>query len=64
MSAGYTIGNPTGLTILSQFAHYHSLLKVDEKLATLVKAVINNEARYVAQFPYCQFSVSVERALL
>lgn len=37
----------------NQFAHYHSLLKVDEKLATLVKAVINNEARYVAQFPYC-----------
>ncbi|TFK29311.1 hypothetical protein FA15DRAFT_664243 [Coprinopsis marcescibilis] len=37
----------------NQFAHYHSLLHVDAKLASLVKAVINNEARYVAQFPYC-----------
>ncbi|KDR83528.1 hypothetical protein GALMADRAFT_54994 [Galerina marginata CBS 339.88] len=37
----------------NQFAHYHSLLSVDPKLATLVKAVINNEARYVAQYPYC-----------
>ncbi|TFK43339.1 Six-hairpin glycosidase-like protein [Crucibulum laeve] len=37
----------------NQFAHYHSLLAVDPQLATLVKAVINNEARYVAQYPYC-----------
>ncbi|EAU84952.2 hypothetical protein CC1G_00471 [Coprinopsis cinerea okayama7 len=37
----------------NQFAHYHSLLRVDPALAKLVKAVINNEARYVAQFPYC-----------
>ena len=37
----------------NQFAHYHSLLSVDKQLATLVKAVINNEARYVSQFPYC-----------
>ncbi|PPQ77322.1 hypothetical protein CVT25_010904 [Psilocybe cyanescens] len=37
----------------NQFAHYHSLLSVDPDLATLVKAVINNEARYVAQYPYC-----------
>ncbi|KAF9483987.1 hypothetical protein BDN70DRAFT_798797 [Pholiota conissans] len=37
----------------NQFAHYHSLLAVDPKLATLVKAVINNEARYVSQYPYC-----------
>ncbi|KAF9469076.1 Six-hairpin glycosidase-like protein [Collybia nuda] len=37
----------------NQFAHYHSLLAVDPHLATLVRAVINNEARYVAQFPYC-----------
>lgn len=36
-----------------QFAHYHSLLTVDDNLASLVKAVINNEARYVTQFPYC-----------
>ncbi|KNZ74441.1 Meiotically up-regulated gene 157 protein [Termitomyces sp. J132] len=37
----------------NQFAHYHSLLGVDPELATLVKAIINNEARYVAQYPYC-----------
>ncbi|KAF8205144.1 Six-hairpin glycosidase-like protein [Pholiota molesta] len=37
----------------NQFAHYHSLLAVDPELATLVKAVINNEARYVAEYPYC-----------
>ncbi|RXW23362.1 hypothetical protein EST38_g2481 [Candolleomyces aberdarensis] len=37
----------------NQFAHYHSLLGADPDLAALVKAVINNEARYVAQFPYC-----------
>ncbi|KAF9263589.1 hypothetical protein L218DRAFT_959124 [Marasmius fiardii PR-910] len=37
----------------NQFAHYHSLLGVDPELATLVKAVINNEARYVAEYPYC-----------
>ncbi|KAF5333469.1 hypothetical protein D9611_002335 [Ephemerocybe angulata] len=37
----------------NQFAHYHSLLGADPHLASLVKAVINNEARYVAQFPYC-----------
>ncbi|KAF5321078.1 hypothetical protein D9619_000858 [Psilocybe cf. subviscida] len=37
----------------NQFAHYHSLLSVDPALATLVKAVINNEARYVAEYPYC-----------
>ncbi|KAF8974386.1 Six-hairpin glycosidase-like protein [Flammula alnicola] len=37
----------------NQFAHYHTLLSVDRELATLVKAVINNEARYVAEYPYC-----------
>ncbi|CAL1702220.1 unnamed protein product [Somion occarium] len=37
----------------NQFAHYHSLLSIDKGLATLVKAVINNEARYVSQYPYC-----------
>ncbi|KAJ3514566.1 hypothetical protein NLJ89_g2306 [Agrocybe chaxingu] len=37
----------------NQFAHYHSLLGVDPELAALVKAVINNEARYVAEYPYC-----------
>ncbi|KAF5387780.1 hypothetical protein D9615_000219 [Tricholomella constricta] len=37
----------------NQFAHYISLLGVDPQLATLVKAVINNEARYVAEYPYC-----------
>lgn len=37
----------------NQFAHYHNLLSVDVDLANLVKAVINNEARYVSQYPYC-----------
>ncbi|KAI0771853.1 Six-hairpin glycosidase-like protein [Trametes elegans] len=37
----------------NQFAHYHTLLSIDKELSTLVKAVINNEARYVAQYPYC-----------
>jgi len=37
----------------NQFAHYGSLLGSDPELAKLVKAVINNEARYVSQYPYC-----------
>ncbi|KAJ7110661.1 Six-hairpin glycosidase-like protein [Mycena epipterygia] len=37
----------------NQFAAYTALLGTDPALATLVKAVINNEARYVAEFPYC-----------
>ncbi|EJD01025.1 uncharacterized protein FOMMEDRAFT_21486 [Fomitiporia mediterranea MF3/22] len=37
----------------NQFAHYHSLLGEDKDLATLVKAVIHNEARYISQYPYC-----------
>ncbi|KAJ7767047.1 Six-hairpin glycosidase-like protein [Mycena maculata] len=37
----------------NQFAHYFALLPSDPALATLVKAVINNEARYVSQYPYC-----------
>ncbi|KAF8680217.1 Metal-independent alpha-mannosidase [Rhizoctonia solani] len=37
----------------NQLAHYHSLLGQDKELATLVKAVINNEARYIAEYPYC-----------
>ncbi|KAF7341716.1 Glycoside hydrolase family 125 protein [Mycena sanguinolenta] len=37
----------------NQFATYISLLPLDPSLQTLVKAVINNEARYVTQFPYC-----------
>ncbi|KAJ6587334.1 Six-hairpin glycosidase-like protein [Mycena sp. CBHHK59/15] len=37
----------------NQFAHYTALLGTDPELATLVKAVINNEARYVAEYPYC-----------
>ncbi|KIM91009.1 glycoside hydrolase family 125 protein [Piloderma croceum F 1598] len=37
----------------NQFAHYHTLLSIDKDLQTLVKAVINNEARYVTQYPYC-----------
>ncbi|KAH8914578.1 glycoside hydrolase family 125 protein [Atractiella rhizophila] len=37
----------------NQFAHYSKLLKNDTELSTLVKAIINNEARYIKQFPYC-----------
>jgi meiotically up-regulated gene 157 (Mug157) protein len=37
----------------NQFAHYLPLLSLDQELAALVKAVINNEARYVAEYPYC-----------
>ncbi|KAK7470856.1 hypothetical protein VKT23_002272 [Stygiomarasmius scandens] len=37
----------------NQFAHYHSLLGSDSDLSDLVKAVINNEARYVSEYPYC-----------
>ncbi|KAL1680677.1 Six-hairpin glycosidase-like protein [Schizophyllum commune] len=37
----------------NQFAHYAPLLSIDKDLATLVKGVINNEARYVAEYPYC-----------
>ncbi|KAJ7843041.1 Six-hairpin glycosidase-like protein [Mycena leptocephala] len=37
--------------IANQFAHYTALLSVDPSLATLVKAVINNEAHYVFPAP-------------
>ncbi|KAJ7843004.1 Six-hairpin glycosidase-like protein [Mycena olivaceomarginata] len=37
----------------NQFAHYTALLPLDPSLATLVRAVINNEARYVSAYPYC-----------
>ncbi|KAF8137731.1 Six-hairpin glycosidase-like protein [Mycena galopus ATCC 62051] len=37
----------------NQFATYVSLIPLDPSLATLFKAVINNEARYVTQYPYC-----------
>lgn len=42
------------LTYATQFAHYGTLLGQDPELAQLVKAVINNEARYVSQYPYCE----------
>jgi meiotically up-regulated gene 157 (Mug157) protein len=41
------------LTMRCQLAVYSSLLGQDKNLATLVKGVINNEARYISQFPYC-----------
>jgi meiotically up-regulated gene 157 (Mug157) protein len=37
----------------NQFAHLYPLLGKDPDLAKLVKAVINTEARYIAQYPYC-----------
>ncbi|KJZ75198.1 hypothetical protein HIM_05392 [Hirsutella minnesotensis 3608] len=37
----------------NQFAHLYKLLPLDDNLKALVKAVINTESRYIAQFPYC-----------
>ncbi|KAK3934046.1 Six-hairpin glycosidase-like protein [Diplogelasinospora grovesii] len=37
----------------NQFAHLYKLLPYDADLKALVKAVINTEARYIAQYPYC-----------
>ncbi|PNY26290.1 Uncharacterized protein TCAP_03782 [Tolypocladium capitatum] len=37
----------------NQFAHLYKLLPQDGNLQALVKAVINTEARYLAQYPYC-----------
>ncbi|OAA67478.1 DUF1237 domain protein [Cordyceps fumosorosea ARSEF 2679] len=37
----------------NQFAHLYKLLPYDQNLKSLVKAVINTEARYIYQFPYC-----------
>ncbi|THH17624.1 hypothetical protein EW146_g3227 [Bondarzewia mesenterica] len=37
----------------NQLAVYRSVLPSDPELATLVRAVINNEARYIFQYPYC-----------
>ncbi|KAF9782151.1 Six-hairpin glycosidase-like protein [Thelephora terrestris] len=37
----------------NQFAHYFPLLSKDANLAALVRAVINTESRYVAEYPYC-----------
>lgn len=37
----------------NQFAHLYKLLPHDKNLQALVKAVINTEARYISQFPYC-----------
>lgn len=36
-----------------QLTQYHTLYTQDPELATLVKAIINNEARYVSEYPYC-----------
>ncbi|KND91715.1 hypothetical protein TOPH_03818 [Tolypocladium ophioglossoides CBS 100239] len=38
----------------NQFAHLYKLLPQDDNLKALVKAVINTEARYLAQYPYCE----------
>ncbi|POR35500.1 Uncharacterized protein TPAR_04323 [Tolypocladium paradoxum] len=37
----------------NQFAHLYKLLPRDGNLKALIKAVINTEARYLAQYPYC-----------
>ncbi|KAH7110697.1 Six-hairpin glycosidase-like protein [Dactylonectria macrodidyma] len=37
----------------NQFAHLYKLLPHDKNLKALVKAVINTESRYIAEYPYC-----------
>ncbi|KAJ3543095.1 hypothetical protein NM208_g3760 [Fusarium decemcellulare] len=37
----------------NQFAHLYKLLPQDKNLQALVKAVINTEARYISEYPYC-----------
>uniref|UniRef100_A0A0D2YD71 Meiotically up-regulated gene 157 protein n=1 Tax=Fusarium oxysporum (strain Fo5176) TaxID=660025 RepID=A0A0D2YD71_FUSOF len=37
----------------NQFAHLYKLLSKDKNLKALVKAIINTEARYIAEYPYC-----------
>ncbi|KAK8037609.1 hypothetical protein PG991_000955 [Apiospora marii] len=37
----------------NQFAHLYRLLPQDKDLQALVKAVINTESRYIAEYPYC-----------
>ncbi|PCH41442.1 glycoside hydrolase family 125 protein [Wolfiporia cocos MD-104 SS10] len=37
----------------NQLPQYYSLLSSDPELAALIKAIINNEARYVSEYPYC-----------
>jgi meiotically up-regulated gene 157 (Mug157) protein len=42
----------------NQFAHLYKLLPQDKNLQALVKAIINTEARYISEYPYCgMFSV-------
>jgi hypothetical protein len=44
----------------NQFAHLHKLLPLDPELQALVKAVINTESRYIAGYPYCGTSTTLE----
>ncbi|CAM1502587.1 Fc.00g073630.m01.CDS01 [Cosmosporella sp. VM-42] len=37
----------------NQFAHLYKLLPKDKNLKALVKGVINTEARYISEYPYC-----------
>ncbi|KAF9769687.1 hypothetical protein IL306_012860, partial [Fusarium sp. DS 682] len=37
----------------NQFAHLYKLLPQDKNLKALVKAIINTESRYIAEYPYC-----------
>lgn len=49
----HNIGPLTLKQLQKKLAQYHSLLGLDENLAGLVKAIINTEARYISQYPYC-----------
>ena len=37
----------------NQFPQYGSIVGKDPELTALIKAVINTEARYISQYPYC-----------
>ncbi|KAJ4254517.1 hypothetical protein NW762_010116 [Fusarium torreyae] len=39
--------------IVTGFAHLYKLLPQDKNLKDLVKAIINTEARYISEYPYC-----------
>ncbi|GJJ07348.1 hypothetical protein Clacol_001549 [Clathrus columnatus] len=43
----------TTVKYFDKLHHYRDLLPLDPNLATLEKAVINNEAIYIKQYPYC-----------
>lgn len=43
----------------NQFAPLYKVLPQDDNLKALVKAIINTESRYIAQYPYCSEWLSI-----